>query len=143
MHIEDELRKALRAEDPGAAFTQRILAHAREERTRETTPARPFVTVTSAEGPHTYAPMREDVAVRGVERQKATWREGWTVRRFVAVVAASVALAAASAQLVQHQRYVAAGERARAQVMTALRLTSEKLNLVHDKIAAASEEEAR
>ena len=37
-------------------------------------------------------------------------------------------------QWLQHRRYVAEGERARAQVLAALRLTNEKLNIVHDKI---------
>ena len=34
----------------------------------------------------------------------------------------------------QHRRYVAEGERARAQVLEALRLTNQKLNIVHDQI---------
>jgi hypothetical protein len=55
-------------------------------------------------------------------------------RKLIAAIAASLTLTAAGAQYLQHRRYVAEGERARAQVLAALRLTNEKLNIVHDQI---------
>jgi hypothetical protein len=57
-----------------------------------------------------------------------------TTRKLIAAIAASLTLAAAGEQYLQHRRYVAEGERARAQVLEALRLTNQKLNFVHDKI---------
>lgn len=114
-NIEDALKQALRAEDPGAAFTQRVLARAREERHRaEVSPGR---------APEVSAPPSR------VKTQRLT-----ATRKLIAALAASLTLAAAGAQWMQHRRYVAEGERARAQVLAALRLTNQKLDIVHDQI---------
>lgn len=137
MHIEDELKQALRAEDPGAAFTQRVLARAREERSRASASTLPPAATTVAS-------LVEDRDTEGaasaplVATRPTTWRSGGYTRRLIAAVAASLALTAAGAQYWRHAQYVAEGERARAQVLAALRLTSEKLNKVHDAITEST-----
>jgi hypothetical protein len=132
MQFDDELERAMRAEDPGAAFTQRVLARAREERTRAArdtgTPASPEAwnrTTTAAD------------ATIGSTAASALPR----MRRWAIAVAASIAIAAGGVQVMQYRRYVAEGERARAQVLAALRLTSEKLNRVHDALHEPAERE--
>ena len=84
------------------------------------------------------AGQRRDVAAhepRVDTRRRACGRRRFTAtRKLIAAIAASLTLAAVGAQWMQHRRYVAEGERARAQVLAALRLTNEKLNIVHDKI---------
>ena len=141
--IDDALRQALRAEDPGAAFTQRVLARAREERAAQQ----------SGRPRHAIASASAEVSVHGRHRKyrsvdrhasevsalpprtpTSATRRLTATRKLIAAIAASLTLAAAGAQWMQHRRYVAEGERARAQVLAALRLTNEKLNIVHDKI---------
>ena len=158
MYIEDELKQALRAEDPGAAFTQRVLARAREERSRAAGAA-PSPATNLAAGNATFAETPAiadgvDRETRGAETGAATLTPGPTLtpivtrpaarsasnaRRLIAALAASLALTAAGMQYWRHTQYVAEGERARAQVLTALRLTSEKLNKVHDAITESTE----
>jgi hypothetical protein len=53
--------------------------------------------------------------------------------------AASLAVAVGGAAWLQHARYVEQGERARAQVLVALRVTSEKLNVVRSAVIDAQE----
>ena len=55
-------------------------------------------------------------------------------RKLIAAMAASLTLIAAGMQCMEYRRDVAEGERARAQVLEALRLTNQKLNIVHDQI---------
>jgi hypothetical protein len=147
--IDDALGQALRAEDPGAAFTQRVLARAREERAAQQS-GRPLHAIgmgasasASAEAstevsggtPAEVSSAAELTSTQGdahPPRVRATRLTA--TRKLVAAIAASLTLMAAGAQYVQHRRYVAEGESARAQVLAALRLTNEKLNLVHDKI---------
>jgi hypothetical protein len=138
--IDDALMQALRAEDPGAAFTQRVLARAREERAAqqsgrplhaiamEQTAATPAASASSASAS---AEVEAGVSARpsGRPMQRFT-----ATRKLIAAIAASLTLAAVGEQWMQHRRYVAEGERARAQVLAALRLTNQKLNIVHDQI---------
>ena len=134
--FDDALEQALRAEDPGAAFTQRVLARAREERAAQQS-SRPLplhaaaIGQTAAESSEVLAMPASEVSARPsrVRTQRLT-----ATRKLIAAIAASLTLAAAGAQWMQHRRYVAEGERARAQVLAALRLTNEKLDLVHHKI---------
>jgi hypothetical protein len=100
--FEEELKRAFRAEDPGDAFTRRVLNR---------------VTVETA-------------------RPTPTTRLSW---RVVLPFAASLAIAVGGAAWLQHALYVEDGERARAQVLTALRLTSEKLNVVRSAVIEAQE----
>lgn len=139
MHIEDELKQALRAEDPGAAFTQRVLARAREERSRGSAAPVASAATTIARG---VADLHDTDAVTTpapIVTRPTAWRAASTTRRLIAAIAASLALTAAGAQYWRHVQYVAEGERARAQVLTALRLTSEKLNKVHDAITESTQ----
>jgi hypothetical protein len=100
--FEDQLTRAFRADDPGEAFTQRVLNRLTVEAARPAPPA----------------------------------RVGWWV---ALPFAASLAIAVGGAAWVQHARYVEEGERARAQVLTALRLTSEKLNVVRSAVIETQE----
>jgi hypothetical protein len=122
--IDDALGQALRAEDPGAAFTQRVLARAREERAAK-----------RSEVSELPVSPRTEVSARAAHASPARARHRFTAtRKLIAAIAASLTLVAAGTQYVQHRRYVAEGERARAQVLAALRLTNQTLNIVHDKI---------
>jgi len=172
MQFDDELRRALRAEDPGAAFTQRVLARAREERagreagaphpsqaagaTGVLRAASPKATPPNAAWPSTAPPNAAPVsaaslnpaslnpasvnaASQSTSSLSAARPRVRAARWIAAAVAASVALTAAGVQWERHRRYVAEGERARAQVLAALRITSAKLNLVHDKLTGSTE----
>jgi hypothetical protein len=144
--IDDALMQALRAEDPGAAFTQRVLARAREERAAQQS-GRPLhavaidqtaATVATAASPATAstsasAEAEVEAGVSAPPSGRRTQRFTAT-RKLIAAIAASLTLAAVGEQWLQHRRYVAEGERARAQVLAALRLTNQKLNIVHDQI---------
>jgi hypothetical protein len=142
--IDDALGQALRAEDPGAAFTQRVLAKAREERaaqqsgsalhaiaTRPAASAWSSRSEVSADTTEVSATVPTEVS--GHTPRVRTMRLT-TMRKVIAAIAASLTLTAVGAQWQQHRRYVAEGERARSQVLAALRLTNQKLNIVHDKI---------
>jgi hypothetical protein len=145
--IDDALKQALRAEDPGAAFTQRVLAKAREERVAQHAgrPLHAAAIGQSSADSSKVAEHRTEVSARHsaevlampsaeVSSRPPRTRRLTATRKLIAAIAASLTLAAAGAQWMQHRRYVAEGERARAQVLAALRLTNEKLDLVHDKI---------
>lgn len=101
--VEDGLRSAFKTEDPGDAFTQRVLDRLKVDATP--VPASPA---------------------------RVSWRVALPF-------AASLAIAIGGAAWVQHVRYVEDGERARAQVLTALRVTSEKLNVVRSAVIEAQE----
>lgn len=152
--IEDALKQAMRAEDPGAAFTQRVLAKAREERAAQPS-GRPLhaaaigqiaakasgaseVTDVSGVGSEVSDRGSEVSARRAPEvsaqPSRVRTQRLTATRKLVAALAASLTLAAAGAQWMQHRRYVAEGERARAQVLAALRLTNQKLDIVHEQI---------
>jgi hypothetical protein len=133
--IDDALGLALRAEDPGAAFTQRVLARAREERAAKERPAEEWQWTRTEVSPS----MRSEVSVPAptevsAPAARARAHRFTATRKLIAAIAASLTLAAAGTQWMQHRRYVAEGERARAQVLAALRLTNQKLNIVHEKI---------
>ena len=148
--IDDALKQALRAEDPGAAFTQRILAKAREERAAQqsgrplhiaaATLPRTEASASNGASASTEASALTEVSasdrtdVSAPPRPRTQTRRLTATRKWIAAIAASLTLAAAGEQWLQHRRYVAEGERARAQVLAALRLTNAKLDIVHDKI---------
>jgi len=153
--LEDALRQALRAEDPGAAFTQRVLARAREERAAQQSGRPPSAAafgqasasvseVSGLPSPEVSARQSADASEVFEESARtrsevsaqphARARRFTATRKLIAAIAASLTLAAVGTQWLQHRRYVAEGERARAQVLAALRLTNEKLDIVHDKI---------
>jgi hypothetical protein len=128
--IDDALGLALRAEDPGAAFTQRVLARAREERAAQQS-GRPHQSSEVSELHFAAVDAPMDVAAPPA---RVSSRRFTATRKLIAAIAASLTLAAAGTQWMQHRRYLAEGERARAQVLEALRLTNQKLDIVHDKI---------
>jgi hypothetical protein len=63
---------------------------------------------------------------------QATWR-------VALAFAASLAITVGGTVWMRHERYVEEGQRARAQVLTALRLTSEKLNVVRSAVIDAQD----
>ena len=117
--FEQELKRALRAEDPGDAFTQGVLNRLKADA-------------------GDLMPVPDTRARASVDRKNAAHR--W---RVALPFAATLAVAVGGAALVQHARYVDEGQRARAQVLTALRLTSEKLNVVRSAVLDAQEENQR
>jgi len=90
MAFDDELRLALRREEPSPAFTERVLARVAATRVR---PA----------------------------------RQPWI--RWVAGMAAALMLAAGGMEYREYQ-----GERAKAQVLLAVRIAGGKLNKAHKKV---------
>jgi hypothetical protein len=137
--FDDALAQALRAEDPGAAFTQRVLARAREERAAQQS-GRPLHAVSTSQTAASQTAASQtsgqssEVSAQPPHARTTRTTRFTTMRKLIAAIAASLTLAAAGEQWLQHRRYVAEGERARAQVLAALRLTNQKLDLVHDKI---------
>lgn len=206
MSLEHELKRALRAEDPGEAFTARVLARVQADkaarvdagagagvavnaaasgngvahqshssatpvessspavtrRVGDARPAEPFAPFEGREAhedaaqpaaspdiedtrgpqplrsplpfpaarPRTHTPLPDVTAPR---RTRARWV-------WVATMAASLLVSAAGgAQWMKHRHEVAEGERARAEVLTALRLTSAKLSLVRSVVASSEE----
>jgi hypothetical protein len=117
--FEHELKRALRAEDPGDAFTQRVL-------NRLKTDDGDVKSVSNDKAPA--SPDRKSTA------------HFWHV---ALPLAASLAIAVGGTAWLQHARYVDDGQRARAQVLTALRLTSEKLNVVRSAVLDTQEENRR
>jgi hypothetical protein len=115
--FEDELRRACRADDPGDVFTQRVLDRLKTDA-----------------GDH--APASGNGA--RASRDRKTPGPGQIVRMALPF-AASLAIAVGGAAWVRHARYVEEGQRARAQVLTALRLTSEKLNVVRTAVIESQE----
>jgi hypothetical protein len=114
--VEDVLKRALKPADPGEAFTRRVLDRLQVGATSAVSPVREG----ARPSPAPASPTR------------VTWRVALPF-------AASLAIAMGGAAWVQHARYVEEGERARAQVLTALRLTSEKLNVVRSAVIEAQE----
>jgi len=74
-------------------------------------------------------------AVRSVPPRPPARAPWWVALPF----AASLVVAVGGVAWVQYARHVEEGERARTQVLTALRLTSEKLNVVRSAVIQAQE----
>jgi hypothetical protein len=106
--IESEMRAALRPVTPREEFSQRLLAGVTEERPAASKPRR------AAARLHPLA-----------------W---W----FSASLAASVVLAVGVHQHLQQQRLQQSGLEARREVMEALRVTSQKLNLAYEAVKSQS-----
>lgn len=119
--FENELRRAFRAEDPGDAFTQRVLERLKADA-------------------GDVRPASSHSATASPESNRKTTGHVW---RVALPFAASLAIAVGSAAWLQHARYVDEGQRARAQVLTALRLTSEKLNVARSAVLDVQEENRR
>jgi hypothetical protein len=115
MRFEDELRRAFKAEDPGEAFTQRVLDRVRKD------------TASPAAAPAPKSSAQSSSQTRTSAGSHANWR-------VTLAFAASLMIAVGGAAWVRHARYVEEGERARAQVLAALRVTSEKLSVVRSVV---------
>ncbi|MBZ5563380.1 MAG: hypothetical protein LAP13_13290 [Acidobacteriia bacterium] len=104
--IEEELRAALRKQEPPEGFAARVLARVNTRPTPQTA---------------WWAPLRAFV-------RSPRWR--WVA----AAVAACLLLVAAVVYHRREQRMEAQGEMAKAQVMKALRIASVKLNIARRKV---------
>jgi hypothetical protein len=96
--LENELRRALRPEDPGEDFTRKVMARVR---------------------PQAALPRRAAIGQRIVQ---------W----FPAALAASLLVAIVMKHEQAEQRTVQDGMQAREQLLLALRMTSEKLDLAYE-----------
>jgi len=121
MHFsEDDLRKALRPKDPGAAFTERVMARVHQG---EVKPAAPD-------------PRRR--------RFPRLWP--WRLRSALAgAMAAAVLVTAGWLGLEQYRQSqkAAQGERAKQQAILALRIANAKLNQVFERVKASQSREAK
>jgi hypothetical protein len=109
MDIDRALERAMDADDPGPAFTNRVIA------------------AVKAEG--TVVPFIAPAASR---RTGLIWRAALPI-------AATLALLAGGAQWRAKQAEEARGRAAHAQLMQALRMTGEKLDVVHRAIERSQE----
>jgi hypothetical protein len=109
MEIERALTRALDADDPGPAFAGKVIAAVKAGET----------------GPAT-------AAVRSTTSRAILWRA-------VLPIAATVALVTAGAQWRASQAEEARARAAHAQLVQALRLTGETLNVVHRAIERSQE----
>jgi methylthioribose-1-phosphate isomerase len=107
--IESRLRAALKPVAPGDDFTQDLVAR-----------------ITAAHGPQS--------AKRALNRQRRGASAGW----FAAAAAASLLIAVGVQQHLRQQHDRAQGLEARRQVIEALRVTSQKLDLAYQAIRTQS-----
>lgn len=111
---DDQLRNALRPVDPGADFTQRVLERVANAPRDATDPPEPPVAMPRGGRAPAWLPM---------------------------ALAASLVFAAVGAHYWQQQAERAAGLEAREQLLEALRVTSDKLDLAYDGVNAHTETE--
>lgn len=169
MSLEHELKRALRAEDPGDAFTARVLARVKADAAAAQSPA-PRVTVRLNGAPradaHRDANQDAEADAGGDAGRARTpaaplaWPGARTRTRadgpppadvtaprrtrarwvWAAATAASLLVSGAGGvQWMNHRQETAEGERARAEVLAALRLTSAKLSLVRHAVAGSED----
>jgi hypothetical protein len=113
--FEEELKRAFKSEDPGEAFTRRVLERVKEDAAARGLAGAPVLPMST----NSHASVRT--------RSGANWR-------VTLAFAASLVIAVGGAAWVRHARYVEEGERARDQVLLALRVTSEKLHVVRSTV---------
>ncbi len=132
MKFEDELKRAFAPEDPGDEFTARVLAGVKAAnavnavRDMRAVNGRPAPTPTAS---RTLMPTPKPLPRMG---SAARWR-------MALAFAASLSITTSGVLWMRHVQYVQDGERARAQVLVALRLTSEKLNVVRAAVTQLDE----
>lgn len=127
--LEKQLRQVLRPVDPGEEMTQRILARVDAERAAETARR-------GDAAPPTEWPVGANIAAAGsapvVASARRPARRGARPAWGYVALAASVALVALGVSLHdRQQRQREAGLEARSQVLAALHVTSEKLDLAY------------
>jgi hypothetical protein len=108
--FDDELKSALRRQDPPQGFADRVLARAAEQGTREVKPARREWLKIFAQ------PLR------------------WPVLRWAAVAAVSAALVLGGVHYRNVQRERARGEAAKERLLLALRIAGNKLQLARTRV---------
>jgi hypothetical protein len=108
--IESRMRAALRPVEPGEEFSRKLLARLEQPE-------------------HAARPAPHRFAARGL-RPLAWWLS--------ASLAASVILAVGVQQHLQQQRMQQSGLEARREVLEALRMTSQKLNLAYEAVKSQS-----
>ncbi len=123
MKFEDELKRAFAPEDPGDEFTARVLAGIKAVKAANA--------VDAANGRPAPVPTPTPLAM-GRMGTAARWR-------MALALAASLSITTSGVLWMRHVQYVQDGERARAQVLVALRLTSEKLNVVRAAVTQLDE----
>jgi hypothetical protein len=119
MHFsEDDLRSALERKDPGAGFTQRVMARINQSEAKASSPGR---------------------------WPRALLRLWWPVRLRTGLATALVVVLAVSAWMgVAHYRHIQeerAGEMAKQQAVLALRITTTKLNHVFERVRTSQTHE--
>jgi hypothetical protein len=129
MKFEDELKRAFAPEDPGDAFTARVLAGVKAVNAANAVRA-----VNGRQAPTPTASRRLTPTPKPLPRMGTAAR--W---RMVLAFAASLSITTSGVLWMRHVQYVQDGERARAQVLVALRLTSEKLNVVRAAVTQLDE----
>jgi hypothetical protein len=112
--IESEMRAALRSVAPSEEFSRKLVA-----------------SVTSQ-----HAAAGQHPAQRTVRRRATGWHP--LVWWFSASLAASVLLVLGVHQHLQQQRFQQSGLEARREVLEALRMTSQKLNLAYEAVKSQS-----
>ena len=127
---EDDLRKALRRQDPGPAFTQRVMARVRQE-------------------------QEAKAAASRQKKQRSPWLRWLTVRPALTGAVAALALAIGLGlgygeyrhvqQVKEAQRMaeLKSGKEAEQKVMLALRITNVKLNQVFKQVNEPAAAETR
>jgi hypothetical protein len=116
--IESKMRAALRPLEPSEEFSQKLMARLEQ-------PAQPGQPGAGRPG----QPPRHSLPARGL-RPLAWWLS--------ASLAASVILAVGVQQHLQQQRLQQSGLEARREVLEALRMTSQKLNLAYETVKRQS-----
>jgi anti-sigma factor RsiW len=121
MHFsEDDLRSALRRKDPGASFTQRVMARIHQAETNAPVPRQPGKLFRQL-----WWPLRLRPVLAGV---------------IIAVLAVGGWLGLMKYRQVQE---VQAGEHAKQQAILALRITNAKLNHVFERVKASQAREVK
>jgi hypothetical protein len=141
MSLEHELKRALRAQDPGEAFTARVLARVKADAIAHANGDGHGIADAVAnnranadgEDAETRAPGRM-VTFPIAAGSRTTPRSG-SRRAWAAALAATLLLTAGGTQWVRYRQEMAEGARARAEVLAALRLTSAKLSIVRAAVA--------
>jgi hypothetical protein len=104
--LEQDLRRALRPLDPGGAFTERVLARVRNN-----------------------ASMADEPLAAKPSHRRMTW-----LPAAIAASAVMLTIAAMVQQEIAARREAAAGARAKQELLEALRVTSEKLDLAYQAV---------
>lgn len=118
--LEDELRSVLRPVDPGEEFSRRVLAR-----------------IATGDAPEAGESLRAPLHSVGTRPRFLRARVQW----LSAALAASLVFAAVGSHLWRERSERAAGLEARRQLIEALRVTSEALDLAHEGVKSQTQRE--